>query len=105
MECTKSLFKSKSSWLWCLRTCLVKEDILFSLSKKSLILIFKSSANDSVSNQQVAIKKLSQPFQSKIHCKRALREIKLLKHVKHDNIIRLFDIFTPANNSETMEEV
>ncbi|RNA05792.1 mitogen-activated kinase 11 [Brachionus plicatilis] len=63
------------------------------------------SATDSVSNQQVAIKKLSQPFLTKVHCKRALREIKLLKHVRHDNIIQLFDIFTPANNNETMEEI
>lgn len=34
----------------------------------------------------VAIKKISSPFQTPIHAKRTYREIKLLKHMKHDNV-------------------
>ncbi|CAF1000268.1 unnamed protein product [Brachionus calyciflorus] len=63
------------------------------------------SALDKTKQQQVAIKKLSQPFATRVHAKRAYREIKLLKHVDHDNIIRLLDIFTPANSFEEMQEV
>ncbi|CAF1074412.1 unnamed protein product, partial [Brachionus calyciflorus] len=63
------------------------------------------SALDNTTQQQVAIKKLSQPFTTRVHAKRAYREIKLLKHVDHDNIIRLLDIFTPANSFEEMQEV
>lgn len=35
---------------------------------------------------KVAIKKLARPFQSAIHAKRAYREIRLLKHMHHENV-------------------
>ena len=63
------------------------------------------SADDAQSGQKVAIKKLSQPFATNIHAKRAYREIKLLKHVSHDNIIQLCDIFTKAQSAEELDEV
>ena len=44
------------------------------------------SAVDNRNNQEVAIKKISAPFQTAIHAKRTYREIKLLKHMKHDNV-------------------
>ena len=37
--------------------------------------------------QNVAIKKLSRPFQNVTHAKRAYREFKLMKLVNHKNII------------------
>lgn len=40
---------------------------------------------------KVAIKKLARPFQSPIHAKRAYREIKMLKHMCHENV-RTFSI-------------
>ncbi|XP_068572818.1 mitogen-activated protein kinase 12b isoform X2 [Cebidichthys violaceus] len=43
---------------------------------------------------QVAIKKLHRPFQSKLFAKRAYRELRLLKHMKHENVIGLLDVFT-----------
>lgn len=49
------------------------------------------------SEVRVAIKKLSRPFQTDVHAKRTFREIRLLKHMKHDNVISLLDIFTPDN--------
>lgn len=45
-----------------------------------------SSAYDVVLRQKVAVKKLSRPFQSLIHCRRSYRELRLLKHMKHENV-------------------
>ena len=45
------------------------------------------AAYDTVTQQNVAIKKLSRPFQNVTHAKRAYREFKLMKLVNHKNII------------------
>lgn len=45
-----------------------------------------SAAYDSVTQQSVAIKKLSRPFQNVTHAKRAYREFKLMKLVNHKNV-------------------
>ncbi|KAJ4921772.1 hypothetical protein JOQ06_025940 [Pogonophryne albipinna] len=52
------------------------------------------SAWDRRMGAQVAIKKLHRPFQSKLFAKRAFRELRLLKHMKHENVIGLLDVFT-----------
>ena len=44
-----------------------------------------SAAYDTVTQQNVAIKKLSRPFQNVTHAKRAYREFKLMKLVNHKN--------------------
>jgi len=60
------------------------------------------SATDSQTVQKdgsclkVAIKKLARPFQSAIHAKRTYRELRMLKHMNHENIIGLQDVFTPS---------
>lgn len=51
------------------------------------------SSSDTLTNQPVAIKKISRPFSSPILAKRTYRELKLLKHMRHENVISLFDIF------------
>uniref|UniRef100_A0A1A7X5M3 mitogen-activated protein kinase n=1 Tax=Iconisemion striatum TaxID=60296 RepID=A0A1A7X5M3_9TELE len=56
------------------------------------------SAYDTVTGTNVAVKKLSRPFQSIIHAKRTYRELRLLKHMKHENVIGLLDVFTPATH-------
>ncbi|KAG7320208.1 hypothetical protein KOW79_016061 [Hemibagrus wyckioides] len=43
---------------------------------------------------RVAIKKLQRPFQSRLFAKRAYRELRLVKHMKHENVIGLLDVFT-----------
>ncbi|XP_036800651.1 mitogen-activated protein kinase 12 isoform X2 [Oncorhynchus mykiss] len=53
-----------------------------------------SSAQDRRTGVRVAIKKLHRPFQSKLFAKRAYRELRLLKHMKHENVIGLLDVFT-----------
>uniref|UniRef100_A0AAY4B144 mitogen-activated protein kinase n=1 Tax=Denticeps clupeoides TaxID=299321 RepID=A0AAY4B144_9TELE len=52
------------------------------------------SAVDWRSGTKVAIKKLHRPFQSELFAKRAYRELRLLKHMKHENVIGLLDVFT-----------
>jgi p38 MAP kinase len=66
-------------------------------------------ADDSVTGEKVAIKKLAQPFATEIHAKRVYREIKLLKHVSqnlsHDNIIQLYDLFSQAASPAELKDM
>eukprot|EP00069_Balaena_mysticetus_P000560 bmy_14624T0 len=59
------------------------------------------SAVDSRTGAKVAIKKLYRPFQSELFAKRAYRELRLLKHMRHENVIGLLDVFTP---NETLDD-
>ncbi|KKK15440.1 hypothetical protein ARAM_005356 [Aspergillus rambellii] len=45
-----------------------------------------SSAYDLIVEQPVAIKKMMKPFDSASIAKRAYREVKLLKQLRHDNV-------------------
>jgi p38 MAP kinase len=51
------------------------------------------SAKDQLTSQNVAIKKIMKPFSTPVLAKRTYRELKLLKHLKHENVISLSDIF------------
>ena len=53
------------------------------------------SALDAKHNQNVAIKMVPKAFSDEIDAKRILREIKLLKHFRHDNIVSLIDMMPP----------
>uniref|UniRef100_A0A8C3WSE7 Mitogen-activated protein kinase n=1 Tax=Catagonus wagneri TaxID=51154 RepID=A0A8C3WSE7_9CETA len=59
------------------------------------------SAVDTRTGAKVAIKKLYRPFQSELFAKRAYRELRLLKHMRHENVIGLLDVFTP---DETLDD-
>uniref|UniRef100_A0A4W3GI32 mitogen-activated protein kinase n=1 Tax=Callorhinchus milii TaxID=7868 RepID=A0A4W3GI32_CALMI len=63
------------------------------------------SSYDTKTGVRVAVKKLSRPFQSIIHAKRTYRELRLLKHMKHENVIGLLDVFTPATTLEEFTDV
>lgn len=45
-----------------------------------------SAAYDAILDRNVAIKKLSRPFQNQTHAKRAYRELVLMKCVNHKNV-------------------
>ncbi|KAL4250249.1 Mitogen-activated protein kinase [Abortiporus biennis] len=51
------------------------------------------SAKDQLTGSSVAIKKIMKPFSTPVLSKRTYRELKLLKHIKHENIISLSDVF------------
>ncbi|PWY96417.1 MAP kinase SakA [Aspergillus sclerotioniger CBS 115572] len=51
------------------------------------------SAYDMITRQPVAIKKMMKPFSNSTIAKRTYREVKLLKHLRHENLIGLSDIF------------
>ncbi|KAM9785459.1 LOW QUALITY PROTEIN: mitogen-activated protein kinase 12 [Neosynchiropus ocellatus] len=61
------------------------------------------SAQDQRTKEKVAIKKLYRPFQSLIHAKRAYRELRLLRHIRHENVICLLDVFTPDLSLEKFQ--
>ncbi|MQL86526.1 hypothetical protein Taro_019058, partial [Colocasia esculenta] len=53
------------------------------------------SALNSETGEQVAIKKIANAFDNKIDAKRTLREIKLLRHMDHENVVAIRDIIPP----------
>ncbi|KAL6011127.1 Mitogen-activated protein kinase ntf6 [Asimina triloba] len=53
------------------------------------------SAHNSETNEDVAIKKIGSAFDNRIDAKRTLREIKLLCHMEHENIVQIKDIVRP----------
>uniref|UniRef100_A0A8C7MUT6 Stress-activated protein kinase JNK n=1 Tax=Oncorhynchus kisutch TaxID=8019 RepID=A0A8C7MUT6_ONCKI len=63
------------------------------------------SAYDHNLERNVAIKKLSRPFQNQTHAKRACRELVLMKCVNHKNIIGLLNVFTPQKTLEEFQDV
>ncbi|MBN3325835.1 MK14A kinase, partial [Atractosteus spatula] len=60
-------------------------------------------AIDQKTKEKVAIKKLYRPFQSLTHAKRAYRELRLLRHIKHENVISLVSVFTPDPSLEKFQ--
>ncbi|KAH3869564.1 stress-activated protein kinase JNK-like isoform X1 [Dreissena polymorpha] len=63
------------------------------------------AAYDTITDTNVAIKKLSRPFQNVTHAKRAYREFVLMKLVNHKNIIGLLNAFTPQRSLEEFQDV
>jgi mitogen-activated protein kinase 1/3 len=58
------------------------------------------AATDSETGEKVAIKKIRRAFDDLIDAKRILREIKLLRHFDHDNVISVIDILPPPSLHE-----
>lgn len=57
------------------------------------------SAMDTTEGKRVAIKKIS-PFEHQTYCQRTLREIKILRRIQHENIIRMTDIIKSPSFEE-----
>jgi p38 MAP kinase len=51
-----------------------------------LLTVSPSSAKDQLTGQAVAVKKIMKPFSTPVLAKRTYRELKLLKHLKHENV-------------------
>ncbi|KAA3469362.1 Mitogen-activated protein kinase 4 [Gossypium australe] len=53
------------------------------------------AAVNSETQEEVAIKKIGNAFDNRIDAKRTLREIKLLRHMDHENVVAIKDIIRP----------
>ena len=56
-----------------------------------------ASAVHKPTGKKVAIKKMDGVFDDEIDCKRILREVTLLRRLKHPYVVELFDIIEPKN--------
>ena len=52
------------------------------------------------SREIVAIKKIEMAFEHKIFAKRTLRELKLLRLLRHENILEIFEIMLPPSREK-----
>ncbi|MEW5310096.1 MAG: hypothetical protein WDW38_001926 [Sanguina aurantia] len=57
------------------------------------------SARHAGTNEKVAIKKITNAFDNAVDAKRTLREIKLLRHLNHENVIQIKDVIPPLLRS------
>lgn len=55
------------------------------------------SANDSKTGKRMAVKKVAGVFNDLTDAKRIIREIRLLRHMNHDNILKVVDIDEPED--------
>ncbi|PPD95725.1 hypothetical protein GOBAR_DD07244 [Gossypium barbadense] len=53
------------------------------------------SAINRETNEKVAIKKINNVFENRVDALRTLRELKLLRHIRHENVIALKDVMMP----------
>ncbi|CAC9890630.1 unnamed protein product [Aureobasidium pullulans] len=61
------------------------------------------SAKDQLTSQAVAVKKIMKPFSTPVLSKRTYRELKLLKHLRHENdmfVLSLYLTSIPASDSK-----
>jgi serine/threonine protein kinase len=58
-----------------------------------------AAARDTTTDEVVAIKKIERAFEHQVFTKRTLRELKLLRTLKHENIINLKTILRPLDTS------
>mmetsp|Transcript_9247 Transcript_9247/g.23117 ORF Transcript_9247/g.23117 Transcript_9247/m.23117 type:complete len:383 (-) Transcript_9247:679-1827(-) len=63
------------------------------------------SAQDNITGEKVAIKKICGIFDNVVDCKRTLREMQLLRHLNHENVISIRDVYLPALDSNEFLDV
>lgn len=88
MGSTRTIPNAGTSWFRSLWTSLVLSSFKFVDNQVNnfLFSFFYSSAVDNQTGLKVAIKKLARPFQSAVHAKRTYRELRMLKHMNHENV-------------------
>jgi len=58
------------------------------------------AAKDTRNGKMIAIKKIQKAFEHKIFAKRTLRELKILRLLKHDNILNLISLMLPKSRED-----
>lgn len=56
-----------------------------------------ASAKNELDSNLIAIKKIEQAFEQKVESLRNLRELKILRHLDHENIIKIKNILLPLS--------
>ncbi|KAK6142052.1 hypothetical protein DH2020_013881 [Rehmannia glutinosa] len=64
------------------------------------VFVVRSSARNAETKEEVAIKRIANAFDNRIDAKRTLREIKLLTHMDHENVIKIKDIIRPPDKED-----
>ena len=64
-----------------------------------------ASALDTWTGGLVAIKKIAHAFANATDARRTLREVKLLRHLRHENVVNLLDVLRPAGGLAAFSEV
>lgn len=63
------------------------------------------SAVDNATGEQVAIKKIAGIVDNATDCRRTLREMRLLRHFNHENVITIRDVYVPASDGPNFKDV
>lgn len=63
------------------------------------------AAKDNRTGQRVAIKKIPKVFDVLVIAKRTYRELKILRHLRHENIISILDVMQPPEDLSQFEDV
>lgn len=63
------------------------------------------AAKDNRTGRKVAIKKIPKAFDELTISKRTYRELKILRYLRHDNIISILDVMEPPDNESTLHDV
>ena len=63
------------------------------------------AADDELTGSRVAIKKIANVFGNLIDAKRIIREMKLLRHFEHENLIAITDIMFHPPNSRNFDDI
>ena len=63
------------------------------------------AAKDNKTGRKVAIKKISKAFDILTIAKRTYRELKILRHLRHDNIISILDVMEPPQEDNNFHDV
>ena len=64
-----------------------------------------ASAQDTWTGGLVAIKKIAHAFANATDARRTLREVKLLRHLRHENVVNLLDVLRPVGGLAAFSEV
>ncbi|KAH9284154.1 Mitogen-activated protein kinase 11 [Echinococcus granulosus] len=63
------------------------------------------SAKDNLLQRMVAIKRIDKPFDTLEDAKRTYRELAIMAHMDHENVVTLVDAFTPQATLESFNEI
>ncbi len=63
------------------------------------------AAKDNRTGRKVAIKKITKAFDLLMVAKRTYRELKILRHLRHDNVISILDVMEPPDDENEFNDV